>query len=182
MAWVDRFEKRYGIVRVQKAGESGGVDIEVVREWKGGKLVEILKSYAPKEIYNADETGLFWLLLPDNSLGLAGERHHGAKQPKSRITVLVGANMDGSDKLPLFLICKTQRPRAFKNVKVPVANEKALMTDALFESRLRTLDRLFRLEGRKIAMVIDNCPAHQYSYPTLSSCFYLPIKPVTRSP
>ena len=51
--------KRYGIVRVQKAGESGGVDIEVVREWKEGKLVEILKSYSLKDIDNADETGLF---------------------------------------------------------------------------------------------------------------------------
>ena len=82
--------------------------------------------------------------------------------------------MDGSDKLPLFLICKTQRPRAFKNVKVPVANEKALMTDALFESRLRTLDRLFRLEGRKIAMVIDNCPAHPSIQVTNIRLLFLP--------
>ena len=32
-SWIDRFKKRHGIVRVQKAGESGGVDIEIVRQW-----------------------------------------------------------------------------------------------------------------------------------------------------
>ena len=31
VSWIDRFNKRYDIVRVHKAGESGEVDTEIVR-------------------------------------------------------------------------------------------------------------------------------------------------------
>ena len=58
-SWIDRFKMRYDIVRVHKAGESGGVDTEVVRHWKEDKLNGILQKYSPSEIYNADEKGLF---------------------------------------------------------------------------------------------------------------------------
>ena len=163
MSWIERWKKRHGVSRTSKAGESGGVDLEIVREWKEGKLQEILSTYRAEDIYNADETGLFWLLLPDTSLGFTGQSYHGAKQPKSRITVLVGANMDGSDKLPLYIIGKSKNPRAFKNVTVPLqyeSNKKAWMTSVLFENWLTDLDKRMRRENRKIAMIIDNCPAH----------------------
>ena len=162
-AWIDRFKKRYGLGRIQKAGESGGVDTDVVNEWKDGKLREILENYRPDQIYNADKTGLFWLLLPDNSLGFVSEKYHGAKQPKSRVTVLVASIMDVSDKQPMFVIGKSQKPRAFKNVKVPVeyvANKKAWMTSLLFESWLKRLDRKMSLQNKHIVMVVNNCPAH----------------------
>ena len=163
ISWINRFKKRHGIARIQKAGESAGVDAEVVRVWKEGQLQNVLSRYDPKDVYNADETGLFCKLLPENSLGFKGTVNHGSKQPKTKITVLVGANMDGSDKLPLFVIGKSAKPRAFKNVaKVPVeytSNKKAWMTGAIFEDWCRKLDRRMRLENRKIALLIDNCPA-----------------------
>ena len=112
--------KRCDIARVHKAGESGGVDTEVVRHWKRDKLNGILQRYRPSEIYNVDETGLLWKLLPDNSLGFARKTYHGTKQPKTGITVLVGANIYGSDKLLLFVIGNSKRPRAFKNFTVPM--------------------------------------------------------------
>ncbi|XP_071497446.1 tigger transposable element-derived protein 4-like [Diadema antillarum] len=162
--WIDRFKKRHGIGHIKKAGEAAGVDEELVQGWKDGRLTDILRRYDPKDIYNADETGLFWQMLPEKSLGFQGTTYHGGKQQKTRVTVLVCANMDGSDKLPLFVIGKSKRPRAFKNVKkLPVAyesNKKAWMTGALFEAWLRKLDG--KMEGRKIAMVIDNCPAHPH--------------------
>lgn len=164
MAWIDRFKHRHGIARIQKAGESAGVDVEIVRVWKEGKLQDVISRYEAKDVFNADETGLFWRLLPDNSLGFKGTVYHGSKQPKTRITVLVAANMDGSEKLPLFVIGKSAKPRAFKNLsKVPVdytSNKKAWMTGAIFEDWCRKLDRRMRLEGRKIALLVDNCPAH----------------------
>ena len=40
LSWIDCFNKRHGIVRVKKAGESGGVDIEIVHQWKEGRLCE----------------------------------------------------------------------------------------------------------------------------------------------
>lgn len=164
MSWIERFKKRHGIDLIQKAGEAAGVNNEVVEDWKHGKLEDVLRRYDARDIYNADETGLFWQMLPEKSLGFLGKTYHGTKQPKTRITVLVCANMDGSDKLPLFVISKSKYLRAFKNVmKLPVsyeANKKAWMTGTLFEGWLRKLDGDMGMEGRQVAMIIDNCPAH----------------------
>ena len=77
-----------------------------------------------------------------------------------RVTLLVGANMDGSDKLPLFVIGKSAKQRAFKGVKVPVnytSNKKAWMTGAIFEHWMRQLDKTMKLKGRKIILIVDNC-------------------------
>ena len=88
----------------------------------------------------------------------------GGKKAKDRLTVLVAANMSGKEKLPLFVIGKTAKPRCFNNVKsLPVdyaANKKAWMTSDLFVSWLRKLDKKYLMQGQSIAMVVDNCPAH----------------------
>ena len=120
--------------------------------------------YAPRDIFNADETGVFFRSLPDKTHALKGEKCTGVKQSKDGLTVLVAANMDGSEKLPLLVIGKSAKPRCFSNVKsLPVdyrANKKAWMTSSTFEDWLRKLDRKFLLQGRSILMIVDNCPAH----------------------
>lgn len=65
----------------------------------------------------------------------SGERCTSGKKSKERVTVLVGANMSGSEKLPLLVIGKSANPRAFKNKEVPVAykaNKKAWMSGRIF--------------------------------------------------
>lgn len=159
--WIDRFKKRWGIAKAQKSGEAGGMGSSIVDDWKDVTLNDILNRYRPSDIYNASETGLFWQLLPDKSLSCSGK-----KQPKTRITLLVAANMDGSDKLPLYVIGRCNKPRAFKNIReIPVeysANNNAWMTGALFENWLDKLDRRMAFEKRKVAMIVDNCSAHPH--------------------
>ena len=84
------------------------MNLDAVQEWNDGTIKDILQRYDACNIYNADETGLFWKLLPDNSLGFLGRTYHGKKQPKERITLLVGANMDDSDKL----VCRREESKS----------------------------------------------------------------------
>ena len=132
------------------------------------------------------ETGLFWHKLPENSLGLIGKKAHGSKQPKNRITLLVGANMNGTDKLPLLAIGKSKKPRAFKNVrKLPVdyeANKKAWMRSGLFEQDLHILGRKMKSDGRKIVTVLDNCPAHPHVKLENVELAFLPPNKTSRTP
>ena len=62
------------------------------------------------------------------------------------------------------MIGKYANPRCFKGVNnLPVqyqANRKAWMLSDLFLNWLTKLDKRFILEGRSIAMVVDNCPSH----------------------
>lgn len=76
------------------------------------------------------------------------------KRSKERILVLVGANMDGSEKLKPLVIGKIQNPRRLKNVKgLPVhycANSRAWMNSEIFKDSVRLLDKKFKKERRKI--------------------------------
>jgi len=68
------------------------------------------------------------------------------------------------EKLEMFVIGKSKKPRCFKNVKhLPCryrAQKKSWMTGDLFEEWVRGLDTSFRAQNRKIVLLIDNCPAH----------------------
>ena len=66
----------------------------------------------------------------------------------------------------MFVIGKAQKPRCFKNVKfLPCRyrhQKKSWVDGILFEEWVRELDRKFLSEGRNVAIVIDNFPAHPY--------------------
>ena len=46
----------------------------------GKKLSNILKHYSPDQIYNADETGLFFRLLPDKTFEFKDVKCHGGSE------------------------------------------------------------------------------------------------------
>jgi DDE superfamily endonuclease len=91
------------------------------------------------------------------------EKCYGGKYSKERVTVMVGANMTGTQKLKLLVIGKSLKPRPFKNVKkdsLPVtyeANKKAWMLSEVFRRWLKRLDDKFTPENRKVLLFLDNC-------------------------
>uniref|UniRef100_H3AS26 DDE-1 domain-containing protein n=1 Tax=Latimeria chalumnae TaxID=7897 RepID=H3AS26_LATCH len=103
-------------------------------------------------------------LLKDYEVSHKGEDCHGGKHSKECITVMVAANMDGSEKLKLLVIGKSQKPRGFKNVKsLPVdykANTSAWMTSDIFIEWVKKFDRKMEYQKHKILLFIDNCPVH----------------------
>ena len=132
--------------------------------WKETVLPTILSNYEPRNILNADEFGLFYQALPKKTLHLKGEKCSGGKNSKIRLTGLAAANMIG-EKLPMFVIGKSQKPRCFKHIKsLPCryrAQKKSWMNSELFEEWVREQDEKFENEGRKVALIIDNCPLIQ---------------------
>ena len=135
-----------------------------VHEWYSKVFQDILQTYDSKDIYNCDETGIFYKMLPDKSMIFKSESAHGTKSSKERLTVMVASNMTGSDKLPLLVIGKSLKPRCFKNQKsLPtdyLANKNSWMTSEIFTCWIKKLDAKFESEGRTVAMLLDNCSAH----------------------
>lgn len=80
-----------------------------MRAW-ASSLKTIFAEYSPSDIFNADETGLFFCLLPDKTLEIKGVDCHGGKNSKERVTVMVCANMSCTEKLPLLAIGKLKKP------------------------------------------------------------------------
>ena len=64
------------------------IDPSVVSDWSN-RLESVCEGYALKDIFNPDETGLFYRALPTRSLAPKGEEARGGKKSKDRITVLL---------------------------------------------------------------------------------------------
>ncbi|CAB4476572.1 unnamed protein product [Rhizophagus irregularis] len=90
----------------------------------------------------------------------------GQKKDKTRITVLLGTNAIGTDKLKPWVIGNSKRPRPLSRVNfnhLPVhyrGNPKAWMNSEIFEEVLLDIDRHFRLQNKRILLLIDNAPSH----------------------
>ena len=111
--WVSRFKDWHGLVFKKLTGESVEVSVEST-----DPLLESLPSLQggafnePRDVYNADKTGLFFNVLPDRTLAYKGESCHGRKHSKDRLTVLLCVNSDGSDKQVPIVIVKSLKPSA----------------------------------------------------------------------
>lgn len=61
--WLARFKSRHEISSLFVSGESNSVNPQFLAE-AIVKLNGILSEYAPENVYNFDETGLFYKLVP----------------------------------------------------------------------------------------------------------------------
>ena len=73
----------------------------------------------------------------------------------------MAARNETREKRPMFVIGKCKTPRCFKHIKkLPCKYKSQKNGRQIVEEWVRKLDQKFRREGRKISLLIDNCPAH----------------------
>ena len=111
--WLDNFKKRHNLKQYNIYGEAGSApiqDLDSMRE----KLRQTLRDYDPKDIFNCDETGLFWKMKPSHTI--SNSPVAGTKQSKNRVTILLTCNSTGSEKLRPLFIHKYENPRVLKNI------------------------------------------------------------------
>ena len=77
----------------------------MIASWEQNHLPTILSRYELRDIYNADEFGLFYQQLPTKSFHLKGERCVGGKFSKARLIGLAAGN-GVAGKLPMLAIGK----------------------------------------------------------------------------
>ncbi|KAH9366171.1 hypothetical protein HPB48_020274 [Haemaphysalis longicornis] len=80
---LQRFKARYQIVGKTVSGESEDASDDSIKKWLDEEWPRVLAKYDPKEIFNADETGLFWQMLPRRTLDTRGEKCHGGQTEQS---------------------------------------------------------------------------------------------------
>lgn len=161
---MEKFRTRHNIAFRAISGEAASVNPKDVATFLT-EIPSIINNYSRKNIYNADETGLFFRAVPNKTLHLKRERCIGGKFSKERLTVLFCVNMEGEKEIPL-VIGKTAKPRAFKHINVndlPVTwrwNKKAWMTGELMAEWLMRFDGKMIREKRKILLFLDNACSH----------------------
>jgi hypothetical protein len=162
--WIDRFKKCSGLVYRKVCGETNSVNPEEVVASKDTTLQHLMAKYSHKDIFNADEFGLFYNMLPDKTYTFKGGSCKGVKVNKERITVLICGNLDGTEKLPFLVTGKSKQPRCFRNTKLlPCTyhhSKIAWMICEIFQEFLVCLDRRMASKSRKMLLFVDHCPAH----------------------
>ncbi|XP_064471842.1 tigger transposable element-derived protein 6-like [Ornithodoros turicata] len=146
--WLLRFKARHKIPSHRIHGESGDVDPTTVSEGRE-RLHRVLQRYSLDDIYNFDETALFFKLGPTRTL--SANRVPGTKRRKVRVTAGLLCYASGTDN------CKpnAQRPSDFGKKFSPAqyfhyyANRKAWMTSDIFSETLRRFDNRLKQENSK---------------------------------
>lgn len=162
--WLSKWRKRHNVCFKSICGEAGAVSEEDINTFKE-RVKIILQEYEPANVYNADETSLFFRALPNKTLSFKNQKCVGGKLSKERLTVLFCASMAGVKEIPV-VIGKAARPRAFKNIPVahlPViwkSNKRAWMTREIMTEWLHQFDNKMQKEKKKIALFLDNAASH----------------------
>lgn len=110
--WLTRFKQRHDLVLKSVSGERASVGQETCATWREQKLREYLSEYKPEDIFNADETALFYKMLPEKTF--KDDDYAGGKRSKERVSVLIAANMTGTERCRLLVLGKAAKPRASK--------------------------------------------------------------------
>ena len=172
--WLTRFKARHGIRNVQLRGEILSADSSVVAPFRE-ELTKVMtdEGYSLDQLFNADETGLWWRMTPMSSLNPSGICSCNFKKAKERVTIMACSNASGSHRLPLVVINKSAKPRCFKQMDMdalPVhyfPQTKSWMDCQIFskwfhERFIPSVKKFCKEKGieEKALLLIDNAPSH----------------------
>ncbi|KAG7160341.1 Tigger transposable element-derived protein 1-like 21 [Homarus americanus] len=165
--WLQRFKIRNKITNINIGGEEASADRAAAREFPPF-LHEIMEEgqYSDDQVFNMDESGLFWKKLPSKSFVVKNaSKIRGRKMQKERITVLFNTNASGTSKLKLSVIHTARKPHAYKTMDMTKLN--AWMFSTL---SLSWFDDCFVPDVKKfcerqnvpfkILLLLDNAPGH----------------------
>lgn len=96
--WLWRWKRRESIKFIKITGEEADADTEEANRYRQQKLQDLMKACDPRDIFNADESGLFYKALPNGTLARKGTTVTGGKGQKARLTLLSRAMLTGVTK------------------------------------------------------------------------------------
>lgn len=119
------------------------------------KIRERIASYSVQDVYAMQETGLFYKIEPD-----ASKRH------SARVTVVLCANADGSDRREPLVIGMHKQPASFRDKSAESygfyyrSNKRSWMTGLLFRDWISRFNTKMSTEGRKVLLLLDRATTH----------------------
>lgn len=162
--WFERFKKRAKIVKHSTAGvETSFDEAELARNREA--LKTNLEHFSCDDIFNVDETALYYKQLSTFSFGVQGTRRRDRPTDKNRVTVLFGCSKNG-EKLKPLIVGKFVRPRCLRNTNLSFLpceyahNSNAWVTREIFKNYLTRLNEHFQALQRNVCIVLDNFAGH----------------------
>lgn len=122
--WARNFISRHGMSSTVLHGEAGSVDAEAISNDMEAIRAACL-NYDIGNIFNVDETGIFFRLLPHRTYLSTSENRKTARGTKSmkakdRVSAYMCTNATGTGKVPMAIIGKSKSPRCFRVAPCPI--------------------------------------------------------------
>nr|XP_012139976.1 PREDICTED: jerky protein homolog-like isoform X1 [Megachile rotundata] len=139
--WYRTWKLRNGIRSIALPGEQSPANTKAANQFTN-ELLNLMEKeeLTLHQVFNADETELYFKMMPSNNLVVKTEQGTpSCKRINDKLTVMMCCNANGSFKMPLLVIGKTQRPSALKNIApqlLPVKytdHKNAWMSAIIFE-------------------------------------------------
>ena len=126
--WLKNFKKRYGIRGIQMKGDKLYNNDTCAQNFSNF-LKEKIESedLSLENIYNADESGIYWRTLALWTLASCTEEEvSGQKEIEERVTALFCSNVSGNHRIPLLTIGNSKAPKCLNNLISPKLKTKQL--------------------------------------------------------
>jgi len=176
LGWLQKFKIRYDIKFRKLYSEIFSEDKVDYSDFKM-EISSKIEIYSEENVYNMDETGLFYKSIPSKTL--YRRIRPGNKNFKDRLSIMLYSNFTGTDK-KMMIIGKFKSQRCFKKTNVTSlvnykASKRAWMTGDIFTSWLLEWDDELKRQKRKILLILDNCPGHKTNFkPSYIELLFLP--------
>lgn len=173
--WFNKFKMRQLLHNIKIVGEAASADVAAATRYPGEFLKLITDGgYRPEQVFNADETALFWKRMPNKTYISKNEKSaSGFKAAKDRVTLLLCSNASGNCLIKPLMLYRSLNPRALKNKNkdnLPVfwrSNKKAWVTSVIFcdwfqncfVPEVETYLKKNNLDFKAV-LVLDNAPGH----------------------
>lgn len=99
--WATNFMRFWGFGRHKLQGEAGAVNWSDIKE-EVERLQHVISKYNMRDVYNADETGLFLQTASDWTIDIT--KSSGTKTSSTRVSILFCTNATGTDKINPFML------------------------------------------------------------------------------
>lgn len=178
--WFVRFKERHGLPHFKMNSTAPG---------NKDAYPEVLQSiieegeYTPQQVFNVDETGLYWKRMPEGTfISVEEKAEPGFKSSKDRLMLLLGGNAAGDFKLKPLLVYHSENPRALRGYSKPNlpviwrSNKNAWATRSIFHEWF-TYFFCPNVENycaqnhltNKALLILDSAPCHPLNLGDLSA-------------
>ncbi|RNA23123.1 tigger transposable element-derived 4 [Brachionus plicatilis] len=131
----------------------------------GQKYQELISEFDPRDIFCANQFGLFWRLVPTNhvkdKLCKMGQDSH------ERLTIFTAVSMVG-EKLPLVIVSNDERPKNSAEIsKLNISyysDPNSWMNGKIFIDIITALNDQMKLENRRIIIFINSSNDQEFEF------------------
>ena len=167
--WAKNFVRRNKIQSLRLHGEAGSVDHAAIKEGME-EIRALCAKYPARFIFNVDEIGLQWKLMPSRTYLSTKEDRKTTRGSKSMyfkdpLSAIMCCNADGTAKVDMAIIGSAKQPRCLKGVASPVkyfAQTNAWSDSATFLKWWLEVFLPFvrRFTHEPVLLLMDGCSSH----------------------